>query len=173
VHTSVVSSASAFTKSGKHLVLHNVFPTSDELLPQGSIIIQATVDRQRERLSRRRLLLVSPCLPPSHLLPLWPTRQSSALLTPPDSNSDKVEPDKPISAGFYRLEKGTPLVYTYTYHEMKIIVEGEFDIEDETGQKVHAVPGDVFWFPKGAKITFTTNSYGLAFYTGSRVEGGA
>lgn len=51
----------------------------------------------------------------------------------------------PISAGFYRLEKGTPLVYEYTYHEMKIIVDGEFDISDETGQKVHAVKGDVLY----------------------------
>lgn len=45
--------------------------------------------------------------------------------------------DKPISAGIYRLEKGTPLVYTYTYHETKIILEGEFDISDESGQSVH------------------------------------
>lgn len=51
--------------------------------------------------------------------------------------SEKLDPEKPISAGFYRLEKGTPLVYTYTYHEMKIIIEGEFDISDESGQKVH------------------------------------
>jgi uncharacterized cupin superfamily protein len=87
-------------------------------------------------------------------------------------NSDKNDPDKPISCGFYRLEAGTPLVYTYTYHEMKIIVEGEFDISDETGQEVHAVAGDVFYFPKGAVITFKTNTYGLAFYTGQRKEGG-
>lgn len=51
----------------------------------------------------------------------------------------------PLSAGFYRLEKGTPLIYEYTYHEMKIIVDGEFDISDETGQKVHATKGDVFY----------------------------
>lgn len=56
---------------------------------------------------------------------------------------------------------------------MKIIVEGSYDIEDETGQKVHAVPGDVFFFPKGAKITFSTEEYGLAFYTGQRAEGAA
>lgn len=36
-------------------------------------------------------------------------------------------------------------MYEYTYHEMKIIVDGEFDISDETGQKVHAVKGDVFY----------------------------
>jgi len=59
----------------------------------------------------------------------------------------------PISAGFYRLEPGTPLVYEYTYHEMKIIVSGSFDISDETGKKVHAVAGDVFYFPKGAKVS--------------------
>lgn len=80
-----------------------------------------------------------------------------------------------MSCGFYRLEKGTPLVYTYTYDEMKIIVEGKFEIADETGQKVTATPGDVFYFPKGATITFTTDDYGLAFYVGifvSRAEEG-
>ncbi|TVY19362.1 hypothetical protein LARI1_G003441 [Lachnellula arida] len=79
----------------------------------------------------------------------------------------------PISAGFYRLEKGTPLVYEYTYHEMKIIVDGEFTISDETGQKVHAVKGDVFYFPKGSKITFSTESFGLGFFVGQRKEGAA
>jgi hypothetical protein len=49
---------------------------------------------------------------------------------------------------------------------MKIILEGEFEISDETGQRVTAVPGDVFYFPKGATITFSTPSYGLAFYVG-------
>ncbi|KAK5130328.1 hypothetical protein LTR08_002214 [Meristemomyces frigidus] len=87
--------------------------------------------------------------------------------------SEKENPKAPVSAGFYRLEKGTPLVYTYTYDEMKIILEGHFDISDESGQKVHATKGDVFYFPKGAKITFTTEDYGLAFYTGQRKQGAA
>ncbi|KAJ4356022.1 uncharacterized protein N0V89_004049 [Didymosphaeria variabile] len=86
-------------------------------------------------------------------------------------SSDKINPETPISAGFYRLEKGTPLEYTYTYDEMKIIVEGSFTISDETGKKVNAKPGDVFFFPKGSKITFTTDDYGLAFFTGQRKEG--
>ncbi|RHZ55773.1 hypothetical protein CDV55_100659 [Aspergillus turcosus] len=88
-------------------------------------------------------------------------------------SSETENPDKPISAGFYRLEKGIPLVYEYTYDEMKIILEGQFEIADETGQKVTALPGDVFYFPKGAKITFTTETYGLAFYTGQRKQGAA
>jgi uncharacterized cupin superfamily protein len=61
------------------------------------------------------------------------------------ATSEKNDPTSPISAGFYRLEKGTPLVYEYTYHEMKIIVDGEFEISDETGQKVKGVKGDVFY----------------------------
>lgn len=61
------------------------------------------------------------------------------------ATSEPNDPVAPIVSGFYRLEKGTPLVYDYTYHEMKIIVDGEFDISDGTGQKVHAVKGDVFY----------------------------
>lgn len=81
-------------------------------------------------------------------------------------NSESSTPTAPMCSGFYRLEKGTPLVYEYTYDEMKIIVEGEFTISDESGQKVKATPGDVFFFPKGSKITFETESYGLGFYVG-------
>jgi ethanolamine utilization protein EutQ (cupin superfamily) len=56
---------------------------------------------------------------------------------------------------------------------MKIVVEGSFDISDETGKKVHAVAGDVLYFPKGSTITFTTEDYGLGFFVGQRKEGGA
>lgn len=42
-------------------------------------------------------------------------------------SSEKLSPETPISAGLYRLKKGEPLVYTYKYDEMKIILEGELD----------------------------------------------
>jgi len=88
-------------------------------------------------------------------------------------NQPNPDDASPVTSGFYRLEKGTPLIYEYTYHEMKIILDGEFDISDETGAKVHAVKGDVFYFPKGSKITFTTDTFGYAFFVGQRKEGGA
>ncbi|KAI0483166.1 putative ethanolamine utilization protein [Xylariaceae sp. FL0804] len=84
--------------------------------------------------------------------------------------SCSTDGDKPISAGLYRLEKGTPLVYEYKYHEMKIVIEGSYDISDECGNTAHAVAGDVFYFPAGSKITFTTDDYGLAFYCGQRAK---
>ena len=54
----------------------------------------------------------------------------------------------------------------HSYHEMKIVLDGHFFITDETGQSVKATKGDVFYFPKGSKITFTTEDFGLAFYVG-------
>lgn len=84
------------------------------------------------------------------------------------ASSQPNDPTAPICAGFYRLEAGTPLVYEYTYHEMKIIVDGEFDVSDGTGQTVHATRGDVFYFPKGSVITFSTPTFGLGFFCGQR-----
>ncbi|MCY0963930.1 cupin domain-containing protein [Parathalassolituus penaei] len=80
--------------------------------------------------------------------------------------------DKPIVSGFFRMEKSeVPLVYYYHYHEMKVIVEGEMIISDETGQEVHAKVGDVFYFEKGSTITFNSPSYGIGFFCGQRREG--
>ncbi|KAF9874921.1 ethanolamine utilization protein [Colletotrichum karsti] len=83
-------------------------------------------------------------------------------------SSDQTNPEKPTSAGLFRLKKGEPLTYTYKYDEMKIILEGDYTIADSTGQKTEAKPGDVFFFPAGSTITFTTTDYGLAFYVGQR-----
>ena len=55
--------------------------------------------------------------------------------------------EKPITSGLFQLKTGQSLKYTYTYHEMKFIVDGSFIIEDETGQKVTAKPGS-FLFSK-------------------------
>lgn len=52
------------------------------------------------------------------------------------SSSDKNDAEKPISCGIYRFEPGQELVYTYTYHEMKIILEGEGTLKDGTGKEV-------------------------------------
>ncbi len=82
------------------------------------------------------------------------------------------DPDKTIVGGFYRMEKSDePLVYEYHYDEMKIIVEGEMIISDETGTTVHASVGDVFYFPKGSVITFQSPDYGIGFFCGQRREG--
>lgn len=85
-------------------------------------------------------------------------------------SSDK---EKAITCGFFRLEHSEPLVYTYTYDEMKFVVDGEFTISDESGVKVDAVKGDVFYFSKGSVITFETKSFGIGFFCGQRRQGEA
>ncbi|KAL8293560.1 hypothetical protein RQP46_000261 [Phenoliferia psychrophenolica] len=86
-------------------------------------------------------------------------------------SSEKADPVKPITAGFYRQEAGEPLVYTYDYEEMKVIVEGEFHISDQTGKKSIGLPGDVFYFHAGDTITFSSPTYGLGFFCGQKKFG--
>ncbi len=81
--------------------------------------------------------------------------------------------DKAITAGCYRLEAGESMTYTYTYHEMKLIIDGEITIADDTGQSVTATRGDLFYFPAGSTITFSTDDFGLAYFVGQRGEGEA
>src|SRR5215213_1749301 len=35
-----------------------------------------------------------------------------------------------LCSGFFELKAGQPLEYTYTYDEMKVVVEGEFHLTD-------------------------------------------
>ena len=81
--------------------------------------------------------------------------------------------EKPITSGLFKLKAGQSLKYTYTYHEMKFIVDGSFTIEDETGQKETVKAGDMLYFPKGTEMTFTTDNFGLGFFCGQRGEGEA
>lgn len=82
--------------------------------------------------------------------------------------------DKPITAGLFRLEAGESMTYTYTYHEIKLIVDGEFTIHDgDSGETVTATKGDLFYFPEGCTITFTTPDFGLGYFCGQRAPGEA
>jgi uncharacterized cupin superfamily protein len=64
--------------------------------------------------------------------------------------------DKILSSGFYKQGSGEPLVYEYTYEEMKVCVEvhGKFTVTDEAGNSEVVTPGSTFYFPKGCTITF-------------------
>lgn len=78
------------------------------------------------------------------------------------------DPDSPMVCGMFRMEKGAPLEYTYTYDDVKIILEGEMTVSEEGGETVEAKPGDIFLYREGAKVTFSSKSSGLGFYCGQR-----
>jgi len=77
--------------------------------------------------------------------------------------------NQPLCAGFFHLEAGKPLDYTYDYEEMKIVVEGEFNItEVKTGNKYNCKPGDVLYFADGDHIIFETPKRAVGFFCGQR-----
>lgn len=78
------------------------------------------------------------------------------------------DPDSPIICGLFRMEKGAPLEYTYTYDEATIILEGEMTISEEGGATVDAKAGDIVYVDEGAIMTFSSDTYGLGFYCGQR-----
>jgi ethanolamine utilization protein EutQ (cupin superfamily) len=78
--------------------------------------------------------------------------------------------DSVMCSGFFELRHtDETLYYEYEYDEMKVVLEGEFLLENkETGQMLVAKAKDAIFFPKGSKIHFSTPSYALAFYAGHR-----
>ena len=77
----------------------------------------------------------------------------------------------PITAGFFRIEAGNPLEYTYSYDECKIMLEGEMTIMEEGGETVNLKPGDVVYFDAGTQVIFSSQTSGTAFYVGQRKHG--
>ncbi|QYB07967.1 ethanolamine utilization protein [Rhodococcus sp. USK10] len=75
-----------------------------------------------------------------------------------------------MSAGYFELRPSdAPLDYLYEYDEMKVVLEGDFLLENlDTGQTQVARAKDAIFFPKGSRIRFTTSEGALAFYVGHR-----
>jgi ethanolamine utilization protein EutQ (cupin superfamily) len=82
-----------------------------------------------------------------------------------------VNPDgSPMCSGYFELRHtDAALDYFYEYDEMKIVLEGEFRLENvDTGQVEIARAKDAIFFPKGSRILFSTPDRALAFYVGYR-----
>ena len=62
------------------------------------------------------------------------------------------------------MEKGKTMEFEYEFDETKYLIEGELNIETTAGQKFIARAGDILYFPRGCGATFSSDSYGLAFY---------
>jgi hypothetical protein len=106
------------------------------------------------------------------------------------TESDKVA--NPIVGSWFRIESGPEAAPPkYEYDEVGVVIEGsytsssrpsfrsflfltwvdhigEINMRDETGQSITVKQGDTFFFPRGSTITFSSNSYGIAWKCGSR-----
>jgi ethanolamine utilization protein EutQ (cupin superfamily) len=82
--------------------------------------------------------------------------------------------EDPITAGFFKVVPGEPLVYKYPYDEFKIVqeVKGDFIVSDDAGNVTHPKAGDVIFLPKGVTVTFKVegdaDSYAYNFYVGKK-----
>ncbi|GAA5849186.1 hypothetical protein JCM8547_006472 [Rhodosporidiobolus lusitaniae] len=86
-----------------------------------------------------------------------------------DVFSTTWEKDSPISCGFFTVSAGNSFEYTYSYNELKLVVEGTIVLEDKkAGVKIEAHPGDTLSIPKGTPVTFSSPNFGKAFYVGQR-----
>ena len=103
-------------------------------------------------------------------LPAMDEFEASAFL---DDLAISEDADKATTAGLFLPEAGESTTYTSTHPEMKLILDGEVTISDDTGQSVDASRGDLFYFPAGSTITFTTVDFVLAYFVGQRGEGEA
>ncbi len=63
---------------------------------------------------------------------------------------------------------GESLTGKYPYNETLIVLEGTLELIDGAGNKSMAKKGDVYFFPAGSMVTFSTQKEGLAFYTVQR-----
>nr|WP_281254469.1 hypothetical protein [Rhodococcus kyotonensis] len=75
-----------------------------------------------------------------------------------------------MSAGYFELKHTDAVLdYFYEYDEMKVVLEGEFRLENpDTGQVTVAKKHDAIFFPKGSRILFSTPDRALAYFVGHR-----
>lgn len=91
-----------------------------------------------------------------------------------DFHTTDAPESEQMTSGFFKVIPGEPLVYTYPYDEVKIVleVEGEFKVTDEEGTTVSCKPGDFLYFKKGTTITFEVigdeKAYSYNFYVGRK-----
>lgn len=110
----------------------------------------------------------------------YPTAQAADVLPPKISDnsylgdtmtSKNTDAEHTITSGFFKVVPGEPLVYTYTYDEMKVCLEsvGDMSTTDEEGTVIKPKKGDTIYLKNGCTITFKAEgegSYGKFFYCG-------
>lgn len=68
----------------------------------------------------------------------------------------------PMAAGYMTITQGS-FPWTFTYDEVQIVLEGELQLGGDGGDRIGR-PGDIFYVPKGSRITFGTPSWAKFVY---------
>ncbi|MDP4106623.1 MAG: cupin domain-containing protein [Bacillota bacterium] len=74
-----------------------------------------------------------------------------------------------LSMGYFSMQPSEDFVFTYTYLEVKVILNGKIVVRDDQGTKYVAEAGDVLVFTPETTVIFDKESDGEAIYTGHRL----
>lgn len=80
-----------------------------------------------------------------------------------------TDKEKPLQLGYFSMQSGENFTFTYTYLEMKVVLNGKIVIIDDQGEKYIAEKGDVLIFTPDTTVVFDGESDGDAVYAAHRL----
>ncbi|MDR4946449.1 cupin domain-containing protein [Neobacillus cucumis] len=104
----------------------------------------------------------------------YPKKELNELLQIPALKSQIIDvpvtkQDKPLQLGYFSMQPGESFTFTYTYLEMKVVLNGKIVIIDDQGEKYVAEKGDVLIFTPDTTVVFDGESNGDAVYAAHRL----
>ena len=101
-------------------------------------------------------------------------KELNGLLQVPALKSQII--DVPVSAkenaiqlGYFSMQPSEDFEFTYTFLEVKVVINGKIIVRDDRGEKYVGEAGDVFIFTPETTVIFDGESDGDAIYTGHRL----
>ncbi|WP_158738278.1 hypothetical protein [Alteribacillus sp. YIM 98480] len=101
-------------------------------------------------------------------------KELNNVLGQPDLKSQIIDvpvcsKEKALSMGYFSMQTSEDFKFTYTYLEIKVVINGKIIIRDDSDKKYVAEAGDVLIFTPDTTVIFDGESNGDAIYTGHRL----
>jgi ethanolamine utilization protein EutQ (cupin superfamily) len=80
-----------------------------------------------------------------------------------------TDKENAVQLGYFSMQPGESFTFTYTFLEMKVVLNGKIVIIDDKGEKYVAEQGDVLIFTPDTTVIFDKESNGDAIYTAHRL----
>jgi ethanolamine utilization protein EutQ (cupin superfamily) len=80
-----------------------------------------------------------------------------------------TDKENAVQLGYFSMQPGESFTFTYTFLEMKVVLNGKIVIIDDKGEKYVAEQEDVLIFTPDTTVIFDKESNGDAIYTAHRL----
>lgn len=92
-----------------------------------------------------------------------PALKSQIIDVPVSSNENAIQ------MGYFSMQTSKDFEFTYTFLEIKVVIDGKIIVRNDSGRKYVAEAGDVLIFTPETTVIFDGESNGSAFYTAHRL----